>query len=66
MGPLDIKGIDLDLWQRNTFVVVPFLVSSRGYGVFWDNPSYTASAISAAPRRSPPVGCTAWTASRAG
>ena len=41
MGPLDIKGIDLDLWQRNTFVVVPFLVSSRGYGVFWDNPSYT-------------------------
>jgi alpha-D-xyloside xylohydrolase len=41
MGPLDIKGIDLDLWQRNTFVVVPFLVSSRGYGIFWDNPSYT-------------------------
>ena len=41
MGPLDIKGIDLDLWQRNSFVVVPFLTSSRGYGLFWNNPSYT-------------------------
>lgn len=40
-GPLDIKGIDLDLWQRNTSVVVPFLASSRGYGIFWDNPSFT-------------------------
>jgi len=41
LGSVDIKGYDLDLWQHNTNVVVPFLVSSRGYGIFWDNTSYT-------------------------
>jgi alpha-D-xyloside xylohydrolase len=41
IGILDIKGYDLDLWQHNTHVVVPLLVSSRGYGVLWDNVSYT-------------------------
>jgi alpha-D-xyloside xylohydrolase len=40
-GILDIKGYDLELWQHNTNVVVPFLVSSRGYGIFWDNMSYS-------------------------
>jgi alpha-D-xyloside xylohydrolase len=41
LGIVDLKGYDLDLWQRNTNVVVPFLVSSRGYGILWDNLSYT-------------------------
>ena len=41
IGVLDIKGYDLDLWQHNTHVVVPFLVSSRGCGVLWDNLSFT-------------------------
>jgi alpha-D-xyloside xylohydrolase len=41
LGLMDIKGYDLDLWQRNATVVVPFLVSSRGYGVLWDNASYS-------------------------
>jgi len=41
IGILDVKGYDLDLWQHNTHVVVPLLVSSRGYGVLWDNMSYT-------------------------
>ncbi|HEX9187845.1 MAG TPA: PA14 domain-containing protein, partial [Vicinamibacteria bacterium] len=41
LGLLDVKGYDLDLWQRNATVVVPFLVSSRGYGILWDNTSYT-------------------------
>jgi len=41
LGLLDLKGYDLDLWQRNATVVVPFLVSSRGYGILWDNTSYT-------------------------
>jgi alpha-D-xyloside xylohydrolase len=41
LGLLDLKGHDLDLWQRNATVVVPFLVSSRGWGVLWDNTSYT-------------------------
>ena len=41
IGTMDLKGYDLDLWQHNTNVAVPFLVSSRGYGIFWENPSYT-------------------------
>jgi alpha-D-xyloside xylohydrolase len=41
LGVLDLKGRDLDLWQRNTEVAVPFFVSSRGYGVLWDNNGFT-------------------------
>jgi alpha-D-xyloside xylohydrolase len=41
IGLLDIRGYDLDLWQHNGTIVIPFLVSSRGWGVLWDNPSYT-------------------------
>jgi alpha-D-xyloside xylohydrolase len=41
LGIVDLKGYDLDLWQHNTNVVVPYLVSSRGYGIFWDNTAYT-------------------------
>jgi alpha-D-xyloside xylohydrolase len=41
LGLVDIKGYDLDLWQHNGSVVIPFLVSSRGYGLLWDNPSFT-------------------------
>ena len=41
LGLLDLKGYDLDLWQHNATAVIPFLVSSRGYGILWDNPSYT-------------------------
>jgi alpha-D-xyloside xylohydrolase len=40
-GLLDIKGYDVELSQYNTNAVVPMLVSSRGYGIFWDNTSYT-------------------------
>ena len=38
-GKLDIKGYDFDLWQRNTVVEIPMFVSSRGYGILWDNTS---------------------------
>jgi alpha-D-xyloside xylohydrolase len=41
LGLLDIKGYDLDLWQHNGTIVIPFLVSSRGWGVLWDNTSFT-------------------------
>jgi alpha-D-xyloside xylohydrolase len=41
LGLMDIKGYDLDLWQHNATVIVPFLVSSRGYGILWDNTSFT-------------------------
>ena len=38
-GKLNIKGFDFDLWQRNTVVYIPLVVSSRGYGLLWDNTS---------------------------
>ncbi len=41
LGLTDIKGYDLDLWQHNGTIVIPLLVSSRGFGLFWDNPSFT-------------------------
>ncbi|MGP1395527.1 MAG: glycoside hydrolase family 31 protein [Inquilinaceae bacterium] len=37
-GRLDQKGCVIDLLQMNTEVVIPFLVSSRGYGFIWNNP----------------------------
>jgi len=37
---LDIAGRDLDLWQHNREVVVPFLVSTRRWGLLWDNPAH--------------------------
>lgn len=40
-GMLNLKGRDLDLWQRNTEVAVPFFVSTGGYGILWDNTSRT-------------------------
>jgi alpha-D-xyloside xylohydrolase len=36
---LDLKGHDLELAQRNSQASVPFLLSSLGYGVLWNNPS---------------------------
>jgi alpha-D-xyloside xylohydrolase len=41
LGLINIKNWDLDLWQHNGTSITPFLVSSKGYGIFWDNPSYT-------------------------
>jgi alpha-D-xyloside xylohydrolase len=41
LGLMNLKGYDLDLWQHNGTVDIPFLVSSRGYGILWDNASYT-------------------------
>src|SRR6266702_2733479 len=37
-GRLDQKGLVLDLVQRNGEVSIPFLVSSRGYGLLWNMP----------------------------
>ncbi|HTY81635.1 MAG TPA: TIM-barrel domain-containing protein, partial [Dehalococcoidales bacterium] len=38
-GFLDQKGCIIELFQRNTEVCIPFLLSSRGYGFLWNNPS---------------------------
>ena len=36
---LDKKGAILELAHRNSQASVPFMVSSRGYGFFWNNPA---------------------------
>ena len=38
-GRLDIKGLSLDLVQRNAEVNIPFVLSSRGYGMLWNSPA---------------------------
>ena len=62
LGLMNVKGYDLDLWQHNATVAIPFLVSSRGYGILWDNTSFTRFGdlrpfepipASAAPRQRP-------------
>ena len=37
---LNMKGKNEDLFQYNTKVSVPFVVSNRGYGILWDSYSY--------------------------
>lgn len=36
---MDLKGCILDLGQRNSQISVPFVLSSSGYGLLWNNPS---------------------------
>ena len=36
---LNLKGLDLELAQRNSQATVPFSVSSLGYGFLWNNPA---------------------------
>jgi len=38
-GQEDLKGVSTTLAQQNTHVVVPFVISSRGYGFLWNNPA---------------------------
>lgn len=38
-GLLDQKGTVIDLVQRNAEVTIPFMVSSRGYGLLWNSPA---------------------------
>src|SRR4029077_14659696 len=37
-GRLNLKGLGLDLIQRNGEVNIPFVLSSRGYGFLWNLP----------------------------
>lgn len=37
----NLRGADIDLWQENWEIVVPFFASSRGYGILWDNYSHS-------------------------
>ncbi len=38
-GRLDLKGLALDLVQRNGEVSIPFVLSDRGYGLLWNLPA---------------------------
>ncbi|MBS7649567.1 glycoside hydrolase family 31 protein [Candidatus Bathyarchaeota archaeon] len=38
-GFLNLKGCALELAHRNTQISIPFLLSTRGYGFIWNNPS---------------------------
>ena len=38
-GRLNIKGLALDLVQRNGEVSIPFVLSDRGYGLLWNSPA---------------------------
>jgi len=38
---MNYKGHDVDLWQHNIVVAIPFLISNRNYGILWDNNSHT-------------------------
>ena len=40
-GVMNYKGRDVELAQHNIDVGIPFVVSSRNYGVLWDNNSIT-------------------------
>lgn len=38
---MDLNGEDVELAQHNMDIAVPFLVSTRGYGLMWENTSIT-------------------------
>ncbi|MBC7875137.1 MAG: DUF4968 domain-containing protein, partial [Ferruginibacter sp.] len=40
-GLMNYKGNQVLLFQNNTEVAVPFLISSKNYGILWDNNSIT-------------------------
>ena len=40
-GIFNIRGVPIRLAQANTNISIPFLLSSRGYGILWNNPSLT-------------------------
>jgi alpha-D-xyloside xylohydrolase len=40
-GIFDVRGIPIRLSQANTNISIPFLLSSKGYGILWNNASLT-------------------------
>ena len=38
-GGMNLRGATVQLYQVNMNVSIPILVSTNGYGIFWDNPS---------------------------
>src|ERR1043166_2994514 len=40
-GIFDVRGVPIRLHQGNTNISIPFLLSSKGYGLLWNNSSLT-------------------------
>ena len=40
-GIFNVRGVPIRLHKANTNISVPFLLSSKGYGLLWNNPSLT-------------------------
>jgi alpha-D-xyloside xylohydrolase len=40
-GIFNVRGVSIRLHQANTNISVPVLLSSKGYGILWNNPSLT-------------------------
>ena len=40
-GIFNVRGVPVRLSQSNTNISVPLLLSSKGYGILWNNPSLT-------------------------
>jgi alpha-D-xyloside xylohydrolase len=40
-GQMNYNGEDVELAQHNMAIAIPYLVSTRGYGILWDNNSIT-------------------------
>jgi alpha-D-xyloside xylohydrolase len=40
-GIFDVRGVPIRLHQANTNISIPFMLSSKGYGILWNNPSLT-------------------------
>ena len=54
-GVMNWVGHSVHLQQRNMDIAVPVLVSSKGYGVFWNNPAVTDVNVSSADASNPVV-----------
>lgn len=57
-GRADLKGVSTTLLQQNAHAVVPFVISSRGYGFLWNNPAVGRCEFA--------VNLTRWTAEATG
>ena len=40
-GFLNLRDIPVRMLQANTDIAIPFVISSKGYGLLWNNPSLT-------------------------
>ncbi|MGA8669487.1 MAG: TIM-barrel domain-containing protein [Terracidiphilus sp.] len=40
-GFFDVRGIPIRLLQANTNIAIPFLISTKGYGLLWNNAALT-------------------------